>query len=93
MRGCIATFAAFLEIDYDNGAVNRLEPEAEKYEIPAPFSELLPRVEAALAALPAEQLHELCCGGEDDAEVFLASRPEVAEAYRFLDDYFNGWSL
>jgi hypothetical protein len=88
-----AVFAAFREIDYDNGAVNRLEPERRYYDVPGPWLRVLGTAQAALAPLTPEQLSTYCCGEfEESGE--LAARLAIPNAVsELLNAYFNGWDV
>ena len=53
-------FRAFLYIDYDSGAINRFEPEAKFYSIPAKFVPLIEKAEQQLLDLSEEDLKTFC---------------------------------
>lgn len=88
-----AIFKAFREIDYDSGAVNRLEPERTSYSIPVYSARSLPECEKALAALNDAQLAIFCSEDDDDRNEILAAIPELKEAHTLLNAYFNGWVI
>lgn len=83
-------FAAFRNIDYDNGAVNRLEPERKQYTIPERFDALTIRSEAELADISDTDLDALCCGEEREQELL---NPRYPYTDRLLTEYFEsyGW--
>lgn len=61
------------EIWYDNGMINRLEPEAEKIALLLDWlqtidSKLLELIELELSKLSDEDLHTVCCGEETEQE-------------------------
>jgi len=87
-------FAAFHEIDLDNGAINRLEPAAVEYEVPGEYAALLGRVEPFLASLTQEQLRAYCCESPEEREVMTPGGMDglADDADQFLNLYFNGWS-
>ena len=84
-------FGAFIEIDYDNGAVNRLEPEATQYEIPERWAPLLPQIEGFLSALPSDELNRFCTACPEERNVPGGDEGIAAEADALLNDYFCGW--
>ena len=61
------------EIWYDNGMINRLEPEEEKVTLLIQWLSSLDQVlvrdmETELSKLNDDDIHTLCCGFEEDQE-------------------------
>lgn len=83
-------FRAFRVIDYDNGAVNRFEPEMTVYPIPEQYAESLVRANKAILALTEEQLDVFCAGDEDDAKRLMDGNAGLLEASELLNNYFDG---
>jgi hypothetical protein len=86
-----AVFAAFREIDYDNGAVNRLEPERRYYDVPEPWLKVLGTAQVALAPLTPEQLSTYCCGEFEESGELAARLAIPNSVSELLNAYFNGW--
>ena len=84
-------FNAFREMDYDNGAVNRYEPEREAYSVPQPFASWLAESEAALKSLTDEEFEEFCCGEHSDVMALAGRSPGLAKAHELLQAYFEQW--
>ncbi|WGH24453.1 hypothetical protein EAb13_CDS0035 [Acinetobacter phage EAb13] len=68
---------AALEIWYDNGMINRQEPESEKLELlnkwlPTLDQQKLADIEKTLAALKHDDLVTVCCGEETEAAEICA---------------------
>lgn len=77
------------EIWYDNGMVNRLEPESEKLEFLNIWLKKLDQnhlanIEKILSNLTEEELDTLCCGEETEAEKLAPT-----EVHEFLDQIFD----
>lgn len=77
-------------MDYDNGMVNRLEPERTYYEIPDKFHNLLNGTENALGKLTTEELNDFVCGAKYD-QIQGNYIPNLTDADQFLTLYFNQW--
>ncbi|MDC4790764.1 hypothetical protein NQ839_00810 [Acinetobacter baumannii] len=82
-------FRAAKEIWYDNGMVNRLEPEDEKVKLLVQWLSVLDQalvrdMEKELSKLNDDDLHALCCGFEEDQE-----RLGSVELNDFLGRIFN----
>ena len=86
-------FKAFREIDYANGAVNRLEPELTSYQVPMYYARNLAECESGLASLNEEELETLCDGDHDEALALIEARPALQPATALLEAYFNGWEI
>jgi|ERR1700722_16088867 len=86
-------FAAFREIDYDNGAVNRLEPERTWDEIPARWGPQLPQLEEFLSALTPEQLNSMRTECPEDRNIPGGAEGIAGLADKFLNEYFEDWLL
>lgn len=84
-------FRAFREIDYDNGMVNRLEPERTSYEIPISYTFRTAVANIDLRCLNAEQLHTFCCGEEAEMADIASTFGFAYTTHTLLDDYFDGW--
>jgi len=90
---------AALEIAYDNGMINRFEPE-EKF-LDACLSVLgadgvyetdLERFEAFLGELTTKEMNDLCCGEFQDMAVIVDQAPKNADGHSLaglLEDFFN----
>lgn len=92
-RNFPAVFTALREIDYDNGAVNRLEPERQYYDVPEPWLHHLQTAETALSVLTPDQLSVYCCGEFEEAGE-LAARLGIPNCVSdLLCAYFDGWNL
>lgn len=73
------------EIWYDNGMINRLEPEAEKVELLHNWlqtlnNEMLDQMELELSKLSDEDLGTVCCGEETEQERLASEQ---------LNDFLN----
>jgi hypothetical protein len=91
MRNFPAVFSAFMQIDLDNGAVNRYEPAATSYDVPEPWIAVLREADSALKSLTEEHLEEFCCGEYSDA-LEIAAQYGIPESVNgLLNAYFNGW--
>lgn len=85
---------ACLLIALDNGGINRERPVArqrrdmERWIAKQP-QEILPAIDAWLAALSDEDLDAFCCGGEDEpeTEAIRATAPPFTD--QLLNDYFD----
>jgi hypothetical protein len=86
-------FGAFLEIDYDHGAVNRFEPEAKQYDIPERWESRLGQVEAFLSALTKDELNRFCTECPEERNVPGGDEGVAETADALLNDYFNGWII
>lgn len=81
------------EIWYDNGMINRLEPEAEKVELLLNWlqtldSKLLEPIELELSKLSEEDLETVCCGEETEQER-LASESVNEFLNRIFDEEYE----
>lgn len=86
-----SVFDIFLRIDYNNGAVNRYEPEATEYSIPQEYAGKLSECESALASLTDGERDTLCCGDEDEAFALIRDNPGLNQANELINGYFEGW--
>lgn len=83
---------AALEIAYDNCGINitrierRMLSEFWRWLDRQP-GELLPAIDAWLAALSSDNLQTVCAGDQDEARVILQSAPPFTE--KLLNDYFE----
>lgn len=84
---------ACLLIALDNGGINRYRSvETQKRDMERWLAKLpadiLPPIDAWLAALSDEDLDTFCCGGEDESEtkVIRATAPPFTD--QLLNDYF-----
>jgi hypothetical protein len=84
------TYEALREMAYDNGAVNRLEPEAQSYMVPERFVNALPSIERALSTLTVDELTVFVGGSEGDARAIYDGNDPLAIASDLLDAVFNG---
>lgn len=81
------------EIWYDNGMINRLEPESEKVELLLNWlqtldSNLLEPIELELSKLSEEDLETVCCGEETEQER-LASKSVNEFLNRIFDEEYE----
>ncbi|WP_336916625.1 hypothetical protein [Acinetobacter modestus] len=81
------------EIWYDNGMINRLEPEAEKVELLLNWlqtldSKLLEPIELELSKLSEEDFETVCCGEETEQER-LASESLNEFLNRIFDEEYE----
>ncbi len=81
------------EIWYDNGMINRLEPEAEKVELLLNWlqtlnSEMLDQIELEISKLSDEDLETVCCGEETEQER-LASKSLNEFLNRIFDEEYE----
>ncbi len=84
------TYRALLAMDYDNGAVNRYEPEAVSYEIPERFVGVLHEIEAALSHLTDSELESFVCDPYDEDVMATRIHGAFAVASELLDAMFEG---
>lgn len=89
--------AAFLEIQLDNGMINRIDggPPAF-YDVPEQYDASLSHLESALAALSKDQLHIFCCGEVGEMDTLIHAGPvessRMLEAHEFLNAFFEDWT-
>ena len=81
------------EIWYDNGMINRLEPESEKVELLLNWlqtldSKILEPIELELSRLSEEELETVCCGEETEQER-LASESVNEFLNRIFDEEYE----
>jgi len=81
------------EIWYDNGMINRIEPESEKVELLLNWlqtldSNLLETIELELSKLSEEDLETVCCGEETEQER-LASKSVNEFLNRIFDEEYE----
>ena len=83
-------FASLIAIMYDNGAINRKNPEPTELEV---FGDP-DVVELALKSLTTEEIETFCDGDEQDVEDIIGGfenpRREMLKAtHKMFDDFFN----
>jgi hypothetical protein len=83
--------ACFL-ICVDNGGLHRDRPEKQVRKEIAAFIErqppdILPPIDAWLAALSEDDLETACCGEHSEAEAIMAASPVFTD--KLLNDYFD----
>ncbi len=80
-----SVFATMQEVDYDNGAVNSLEPERKYYEVPPPWESLLETSEKWLGTLSEEDRNDFATGERQHIEDDYLENPGFAAADRLLN--------
>ena len=85
-------FESFRNIDFDNGAINYLEPALEEYSVPTRFDQLVSESEIELKALSPEQRKEFVTGCQDDEES-VRLQALCPKADRLCNEFFeaDGW--
>ena len=85
-------FQCFRNIDIDNGAINRLEPALEEYNVPTRFDQLVSEGEIELKALSPEQREEFVTGCQDDEEN-VKLKALCPKADKLCNEFFeaDGW--
>jgi len=87
-------FKALQQVDLENGAINRLEPAREVYEVISPFT--LKQVEKALGQLSPVLFETFCQGCEDETREIISAckEPELMAgllaAEIVLNNHFEG---
>ena len=85
-------FESFCNIDFDNGAINYLEPALEEYSVPTRFDQLVSESEIELKALSPEQRKEFVTGCQDDEES-VRLKALCPKADQLCNEFFevDGW--
>ena len=82
-----ALFHAFELISHDRGT----QAGHASYEVPATWALLVPRTEAELTPLTAEELETFAIGEESEAQA-VALRQQLVVAPLLLNAFFSEWS-
>lgn len=85
---------ALLEIEYDNGGINRDRTEndalLESEEVLASCDDAdLAEIDSWLASLNPEELQLVCCGEQSEAEEFMTRRAAPTKTNGLLNDLFK----
>lgn len=91
---CPNLIRAAKEIAYDNGMINRVEPEKKFIKR---VNDLLSKIPDSLKAkwedwfepLMQDDFEALCCGESEHAEAVLQTAPDHKELDKFFDAVFN----
>ncbi len=84
-------YQAFLEIAYDNGAVNRLEPEKSEYMLPDDLQQEAEIANENISRLRTDELETLCCGEyQESQDVLLANQLNPCTDV-ILQRFFEEW--
>lgn len=99
-----AIYAAFLEIEYDTGGINRHNPEPDQFEIPDKWFKnheyTAEQIDKALRSLSGfsegEEIQQgdfyiFCCGESSEQERIARRDLTILSAWMLLTDYCNEW--
>ena len=78
----------FLEISYDNGMVNRLEPQRESWKVPRQWESVMANLEETASALTDESRNLVCTGDIEDIRSF-SKHPDFITLQNFLQEFFD----
>lgn len=83
-------FELLTELSYAMGAVNRTEPERERFLIPARFAPDLVEMSTDIEHLTNAEIETLCDGEEGEAAEIAGRNYGLTAAHQLLEAMFNG---